>query len=157
MGTNSPVAISSNHTNLRYFMTSRKLKPRQVQWAFYLSSSYFNIFHTPGKLNPADPSSRRTDYASSFSSKDNLITLFTPSQLQEGLTVMSLSTSIASININITFSLPPKVVCLLLTGAYASENALLSGLKYKLYRWQGGLRWFRECLCVPSTPRLTLI
>lgn len=79
VGTNAPVAVFSDHANLRYFMTSRKLTPRQVRWASYLSSFYFNILHTPGKQNPADPASRRPDYVPSSSVNENLTTLLTPS------------------------------------------------------------------------------
>lgn len=52
VGTNTPVAVFSDHANLCYSMKSQKLTPQQVQWASYISPFYFNIFHTPGRQNP---------------------------------------------------------------------------------------------------------
>lgn len=136
-------------------MTSKKLTPRQVRWASYLSSFYFSILHTPGKQNPAEPASRRPDYASASDTEDSLITLLTPTQLKEGFTVMSLSTSISSIDI--TFSLPSPDVRELLTAAYQAETELLTKPTSKLYRWQGGLWWYRDRLYVPQSSRLTIL
>lgn len=56
-GTNQPVVVLSAHVNLKYFMTSQHLTPRQARWASLLSMYHFEILHTPGKLNPADPAS----------------------------------------------------------------------------------------------------
>ncbi|KAG0145263.1 hypothetical protein CROQUDRAFT_94126 [Cronartium quercuum f. sp. fusiforme G11] len=56
-GTLVPVAVMSNHANLQYFMTSKVLMPRQAHWASLLSMYNFEILHTPGKTNPADPAS----------------------------------------------------------------------------------------------------
>lgn len=81
VGTNSPVAGFSDHTNLRYFMTSQKLTPRKFQWASYLSLFYFNILHAPGKQIPADPASPRPDYAPGPLSREDLVTLLTSSRL----------------------------------------------------------------------------
>lgn len=136
-------------------MTSRKITPRQVWWASYLSSFFFNDLHTPGKQNPADPASRRPYSAPDPLTGQDLVTLLSPSCLQEGLTVMSLSTSLASINI--TFSLPPTEVRSLLTTAYVSERKLLSSPTSKLYCWRGGLWWFRDCLYVPALERSTIL
>lgn len=136
-------------------MTSRKLTPRQVRWASYLSSFYFNILHTPGKQNPADPASRRPDFTPSPLAGEELITLLTPSRLRDGLTVMSLSTSISSIDTS--FSLPPLEVRSLLTSSYPSEQELLSKPPSKLYCWQGGLWWFRDRLYVPASAQLLLL
>lgn len=45
----------------------------------------------------------------------------------------------------------------MLTSAYASEHDLLSSPKSKLYRWQGGLWWFRDRLYAPSSARSALL
>jgi hypothetical protein len=62
INTNDPVTVMSDHTNLRYFMTSQHLSDRQAQWAAYLSSFHFVIRHIPGKLNPSDPPTRRSNF-----------------------------------------------------------------------------------------------
>lgn len=155
VGTNTPVAVFSDHANLRYFMTSKKLTPQQVRWASYLSSFYFSILHTPGKQNPADPASRRPDYAPNSDTESSLITLLTPTQLKEGFTVMSLSSSVSSIDI--TFSLPSPETRGLLTTAYLTKTELLTQPPTKLYQWQGNLWWYRDRLYVQKSARLTIL
>lgn len=74
-GTAVPVAVFLDHANLRYFMTARHLMPRQARWASFLSSFHFDSLHTPGKLNPADPASRRPDYVAGRLHDDRVILL----------------------------------------------------------------------------------
>lgn len=63
MGTEVPTLVFSDHSNLKYFMTAQALSAKQAQWASFLSEFSFDILHIPGKLNPADPGSRRPDYS----------------------------------------------------------------------------------------------
>lgn len=63
LGANSPVIVFSDYSNLRYFMSAQDLTARQARWAVFLSEFNFDILHIPGKLNPADPASRRSDYS----------------------------------------------------------------------------------------------
>lgn len=154
VGTNSPVTVFSDHSNLHYFMTSQKLTPRQACWASYLGSFYFSILHTPGKLNPADPASRRPDYEAQDSVTDPVV-LFSISQLVNGLKVMSMPTSVSSIDIS--FSLPAVETCALLTDAYPSERGFLEGSPGPLYRFRGALWWYRDRLYVPSVLRPTIL
>jgi reverse transcriptase-like protein/integrase-like protein/chromodomain-containing protein len=52
--------ILSDHKNLEYFMTVRKLTERQIRWSLTLSRFNFKIRHIDGKDNVlADPLSRR--------------------------------------------------------------------------------------------------
>ena len=46
-----PFEILTDHKNLVYFMTSKKLSERQVKWAEFLSRFNFTLKHRPGKLN----------------------------------------------------------------------------------------------------------
>jgi len=57
-----PVEVLTDHSNLRYFMTTTELSRRQARWALQLSAYDFQITHRPGKSNPADAPSRRPDY-----------------------------------------------------------------------------------------------
>lgn len=61
-GVKHSVRIRTDHNNLEYFMTKRKLSGRQARWAESLSRYDFYIEHRPGKTNPADGPSRRPDY-----------------------------------------------------------------------------------------------
>jgi len=52
--------IHTDHKNLEYFMTVRKLTERQMRWSLILSRYNFLIVHVPGKSNErADALSRR--------------------------------------------------------------------------------------------------
>lgn len=62
LGSNEPTKVFSDHANLRYFMTAQDLTARQARWAAFLSKFLFEILHIPGKANPANPASRRSDY-----------------------------------------------------------------------------------------------
>lgn len=50
VGTPTPVSFFSDHTNLRYFMTSQCLTPGQAQWASYLGLFIFRYFTLPAEL-----------------------------------------------------------------------------------------------------------
>ena len=52
--------ICTDHKNLEYFMTVRRLTERQMRWSLILSRYNFRIIHFPGKKNErADALSRR--------------------------------------------------------------------------------------------------
>ena len=56
------IEVWSDHNNLRGFMKQTALSQRQARWALLLAAYDFEIFHRPGKTNPADGPSRRPDY-----------------------------------------------------------------------------------------------
>lgn len=62
VGGDEPVEVLSDHNNLRYFRTTKKLSPKQARWSEELSQYDFTITHRPGATNPADGASRRSDY-----------------------------------------------------------------------------------------------
>ncbi|RYN56960.1 hypothetical protein AA0117_g13232 [Alternaria alternata] len=59
----STIRVLSDYNNLRYFMTTKKLSPKQARWAEELARFDFEIEYKPGADNPADGLSRRPDYA----------------------------------------------------------------------------------------------
>lgn len=131
-------------------MSSQNLTPRQARWAAYLGPFYFSILHTPGKLNPADPASRRPDFESSSVTADPVV-LLRMSRLVNGLQVASLPTYVSSIDLS--FSLPAAEARSLLTHSYPSESEFLSNSPGPLYRFRGGLWWYRDRLYVPPVLR----
>jgi hypothetical protein len=60
--TQQPVEVMSNHSNLKYFMTSKTLSNFPTCWTAFLSSFDFVIKHVLGKLNPADPATCCPDF-----------------------------------------------------------------------------------------------
>lgn len=69
-GAPETVAVRTDHNNLKYFMTKRRLNGRQARWAESLANFDFNIEYRTGKTNPADGPSRRPDYRESKGSRD---------------------------------------------------------------------------------------
>jgi transposase InsO family protein len=59
----STIRVLSDHANLKYFMTTKDLTPKQARWAEELARFDFEIEYKPGQENPADGPSRRPDYA----------------------------------------------------------------------------------------------
>ena len=57
------IRVLSDHNNLRYFMTTKELSPKQARWAEELSRFDFEVEYKPGPENAADGPSRRPDYA----------------------------------------------------------------------------------------------
>ena len=50
-GTGLPVKVLTDHKGLEYFMTTKKLTPRQARWAKFLSEYNFIISYQSGKKN----------------------------------------------------------------------------------------------------------
>jgi RNase H-like domain found in reverse transcriptase/Reverse transcriptase (RNA-dependent DNA polymerase) len=55
--------IWTDHKNLEYFMTAKKLNRRQARWSLYLSRFDFAMHHRPGRsMGKSDALSRRADH-----------------------------------------------------------------------------------------------
>lgn len=63
LGSQVPTSVFPDHSNLKYFMTAQSPTAKQTRWASLLSKPSFDILHIPGRMNPADPASRRSDCA----------------------------------------------------------------------------------------------
>lgn len=63
-GAQRKVEIWTDHKNLEYFMTTKKLNCRQARWLLYLSRFDFVMHHRPGKsMGKCDALSRRADHS----------------------------------------------------------------------------------------------
>jgi len=61
-GARHPVEIWTDHKNLEYFMTAKKLNHRQARWSLYLACFDFKLIHHPGRASAK--SSKRTPASS---------------------------------------------------------------------------------------------
>ena len=52
----------TDHQNLTYFKKSQDLSRRQARWQQLLQEYHFTFIHQPGKTNPTDPLSQRSDF-----------------------------------------------------------------------------------------------
>ena len=70
--------IWPDHKNLEYFMTAKKLNPRQARWSLLLARFDFLLHHCPGKtMGKSDALSQRVDHGTGTEDNQNL-TLLTP-------------------------------------------------------------------------------
>ena len=77
-GAEHPVEIWTDHRNLEYFMTAKKLNRCQARWSLFLARFDFKLHHKPGKsMGKADALSRRADHGSGANDNEN-ITLLSP-------------------------------------------------------------------------------
>ena len=62
-GVKHKVKIWTDHKNLKYFMTVKKLNCRQAHWSLYLSRFDFVMHHQPGKsMGKPNALSQRADH-----------------------------------------------------------------------------------------------
>jgi hypothetical protein len=69
------IVVKTDHNNLKYFMTKRKLNSRQARWAEELAAFDFALEYRTGSSNPADGPSRRPDLAERALEDSSLPTL----------------------------------------------------------------------------------
>ena len=91
-GAEHQVEIWTDHKNLEYLMTAKKLNRRQAQWSLLLARFDFLLHHRPGKtMGKSDALSQKSDHGSGAKDNQNLI-LLTPgvfaARALEGLQVV---------------------------------------------------------------------
>jgi len=75
-GMTHPVEIWTDHKNLEYFMTAKKLNRRQARWFLHLARFDFLLHHCPGRtMSKPDTLSRRADHGNRASDNENIVLL----------------------------------------------------------------------------------
>jgi len=70
------VEIWTDHKNLEYFMTAKKLNCRQARWSLHLARFDFLLHHRPEcTMNKLDALSRRADHGNGASDNENIVLL----------------------------------------------------------------------------------
>jgi len=71
-----PVEIWTDHKNLEYFMTAKKLNRRQAHWSLYLARFDFKLTHRPGRcMGKPNTLLRRPDHGKGASDNENVVLL----------------------------------------------------------------------------------
>jgi len=75
-GATYPVEIWTNHKNLEYFVTAKKLNRHQARWSLHLARFDFLLHHCPGcTMGKPDVLSRRADHRNGASDNENVVLL----------------------------------------------------------------------------------
>jgi len=70
------VEIWTDHKNLEYFMTAKKLNCCQACWSLHLARFNFLLHHRPGRaMGKPDTLSRRADHGNGASDNENVVLL----------------------------------------------------------------------------------
>jgi len=78
-GAKHEIDVWTDHQNLKYFMTAKKLNCQQVCWALFLSRFNFHLTHKAGTLmKKADALSRQPDHKRGVENDNSNITLLKP-------------------------------------------------------------------------------
>ena len=78
-GAKHEIDIWTDHQNLKYFITAKKLNCRQACWALFLSRFNFHLTHKAGTLmKKADALSRQPDHKKGVKNNNSNITLLKP-------------------------------------------------------------------------------
>jgi len=71
-----PVEIWTNHKNLEYFMTAKKLNYRQARWSLYLARFDFLLHHHPRRtMGKPNTLSRRANHRNGALDNENIVLL----------------------------------------------------------------------------------
>ena len=68
--------VWTDHKNLEYFTTAKKLNRRQARWSLYLSRFDFELHHRPGRtMGKSDALSRRADHGDGSNDNRDIVLL----------------------------------------------------------------------------------
>jgi len=75
-GATHPVEIWTDHKNLEYFMTAKKLNRRQARWSLHLARFDFLLHHRPRRtMGKPDALLRRANHGNGASDNENIVLL----------------------------------------------------------------------------------
>ncbi|GLB43132.1 putative retrotransposable element tf2 155 kda protein type 1-like [Lyophyllum shimeji] len=75
-GARHKVEVYTDHKNLQYFLTAKKLNRRQARWSLYLANFDFVLHHRPGRsMGKPDALSRRPDHGDGSTDNADIVLL----------------------------------------------------------------------------------
>ena len=142
-GTPFPTVILSDHKNLTFFRTARKLNRRQARWSLFLSEFDLKLVHTPGsKMIQSDALSRRPDHVLEDTDNEDIVLL--PDNIFIKMVDLEMKTKIED---------GTKDDELVQKAILALKDSTLPPIKSSLEDWEirDGLLFFKEkCYIFPS-------
>lgn len=157
LGSEEPVAVLSDHANLRYFMTAQDLTPRQARWASFLGQFHFDILHTPGKLNPADPASRRSDFSDGKFSSNRVVLLGRRELSNVEIKAVTIRKDLIFGRSDPSTFLPASIETQQWFHRLYAGDALIQGKRPSQLTYQNDLWWWRDRLYVPLEARTMIM
>lgn len=135
-------------------MSAQALTAKQARWASFLSEFTFDILHIPRKLNPADPASRRPDYATEGQFTNPVTLLRNGEQEKTCISVIHLrNLKILKICDPLSSFIPPTETTLTALRALYDLDTLLLGKLPTAMSFNDRLWWWKYRLYVPESMR----
>jgi len=150
------VEIWTDHKNLEYFMTAKKLNRRQARWSLHLARFDFLLYHCPGRtMGKPDALSRRADHGNGASNNENVVLLrpeFLAVRALEGVELTGVEQKILSnIRKGNRNGDQEEPIAKAARELQRSANRTVHSLEWSNI---DGLLWFRGKIYVPQSPDL---
>jgi hypothetical protein len=145
--------VWTDHKNLEYFMTAKKLNRRQARWSLFLARFDFQLHHRPGKsMGKSDALSRRADHGTGSGDNSN-ITLLTPAffsvRALEGLEAVGEERDILKdVRKGTRDDEHEEAIAKVVKELKTTHNRLVRSAEWNL---TGGLLYFRGKIYVPDS------
>jgi hypothetical protein len=155
-GARHKVEIWTDHKNLEYFRTAKKLNRRQARWSLYLSRFDFTLHHRPGRtMGKSDALSRRPDHGSGSEDNSNIVlldaNLFAVRALEVVVAEGEEREMVREIRAKVKEGLVEDSVAAMVKGLKESKSRTVQGAEWNL---REGLVLYRDRIYVPNDPDL---
>jgi hypothetical protein len=155
-GAQHKVEIWTDHKNLEYFMTAKKLNRRQARWSLYLSRFDFVMHHRPGKsMGKPDALSRCADHSNGADDNQDTALLcpeFFAIRALEGITVEGAEKDILrEVRKGVRDGKNEDAVMLAMKELEKSKGGTVRSSEWIK---EDGLWRFHDCIYVPMIPDL---
>jgi hypothetical protein len=151
MGTETPVKVYSDHSNLLYFKTAKCLLPKQARWALFLDNFNLLIYHIAGSKNPADAPSRQEDFiADQIALPES--TSIVKKLVTEGEQCEAIASDLAPQVHDLQFQMPNQDLL-----KYFAVNYLDQERKETNLQLLDGVFWYQGRIVFPSSLRVRLM
>jgi transposase InsO family protein len=155
-GARHKVEIWTDHKNLEYFRTAKKLNRRQARWSLYLSRFDFVLHHRPGRsMGKSDALSRRPDHGSGSQDNSNVVLLNADLFAVRAMEAVAVEGEerevLRDIRAKVKEGCMDDSVALMVKGLKDSKSRTVKGAEWNL---REGLVYFRDRIYVPRDEEL---